>query len=47
MDITESAVSYTGEYLNGKWHGHGILEFPDGTAFEGEFADDAPVTDEE
>ena len=38
---------YEGNWERDKRNGHGKLIYPDGTVFEGEFADDAPVTDGE
>lgn len=37
-------VEFDGEYANGKRNGFGVLITPDGQRFEGEWADDEPVT---
>lgn len=36
----DGCKQYTGQFVHGKRHGHGILEFRNGSYFEGEFSDD-------
>ena len=35
-------MKYLGEFKNGKNHGYGILTFPDGEIWDGEFREDKP-----
>tara|TARA_B110000967_G_C18622807_1_gene429660 strand:+ start:84 stop:704 length:621 start_codon:yes stop_codon:yes gene_type:complete len=34
---TNEAVAYTGEWLNGEWHGKGTITYTDGETYTGEF----------
>lgn len=33
--IYKSGDSYDGEWVNGKFHGHGVYKFKDGTVYSG------------